>query len=68
MKVLTFIMGDPAEKKHSTRFDFVAAVPDGMGGADGEPLPDKFKPSFYIPKGTFVDRAKRIRVTIEEVE
>jgi hypothetical protein len=62
---ITFVMGSPDPKKHSTRFDFSHSTSNTVDGTD--PIDPKFKPSFYIPKPHFAT-AKRIRVTIEEVE
>jgi hypothetical protein len=64
---ITFTMTPHADQpKHSTRFNF-----EDLAGEDtivGVSLVDlqKFKPSFYIPKPV-AQRAKRIKVTIEEV-
>jgi len=66
---LTFTMGSPDPKKHSTRFDFEGSA-ENTETASGQvrALSDpKFKPSFYIPRPYFAT-AKRVRVTIEEVE
>jgi hypothetical protein len=58
---LTFTMTPHTDQpKHSTRFNFEAFE---AGTTDS---PEKFKPSFYIPK-PFGARAKRIRITIEEI-
>jgi hypothetical protein len=72
-------MASPDAKKHSTRFDFEKlesitksdAVPATLTAKEDiraeHPWAEKFKPSFYVPKPV-AERAKRIRVTIEEVE
>jgi len=69
---MTFTMKTHESKapKHSTRFemDTVEAVVDAQGKPYVSPPFDTshFKPSFYFPKPV-AERAKRIRVTIEEL-
>jgi hypothetical protein len=66
MKV-TILMGQPELKKHSTRFKTTAVEQDKteLNGGSGAVL-ERFKPEFYIPE-PFMD-AKRLRVTIEQIE
>lgn len=66
---ITFTMGTPDEKKHSTRFDFDQIDSSITVPVVGVPIDSlsKFKPSFYIPK-PFAVGAKKVRVTIEVVE
>jgi hypothetical protein len=71
MMKVTFVMGEPDAKKHSTRFDF---VPGSISPDESETTPGfaatatgkAFKPTFYVP-APFMD-AKRIRVTIESLD
>jgi hypothetical protein len=66
MKKITFTMTPNAKRpKHSTRFDF-EKFDEHASSLEVDAL-DRFTPSFYIPKD-FASHAKRIRVTIEEVE
>lgn len=75
-KTLTFTMCDPDGKKHSTRFNFEALeAVDGKSVDASKPLAESDRrtalalksASFYIPK-PIAERAKRIRITIEEVD
>jgi hypothetical protein len=67
---ITFTMSEPDAKKHSTRFNLekVESVVD----AEGKPYTappfdvDRWRPSFYVPMPVG-QKAKRIRVTIEEL-
>ena len=60
-KQITFTMGQADPKKHSTKFSTLT-VEAGLEG----PAADRFRPVFYVP-APFLD-AKKLRVTIEEVE
>jgi len=60
---VTFTVGSPIEKKHSTRFDFLA-----LEVREDTALDERtFKPSIYIPK-PFAHGAKKVRVTFEVVD
>jgi hypothetical protein len=67
---ITFTMHEPDEKKHSVRFNLekVERVEDQDGKEYATPpfSLSAFRPSFYIP-APFAAKAKRIRVTIEEL-
>ena len=74
MKV-TFTMADPEPKKHSVQFGFETL--ESIDGASGETLEKDTelhketltalkRASFYIPR-PIGEKAKRIRVTIEEL-
>lgn len=66
LKTIAFTMTPHENKpKHSTRFEFENFDSTQSQGVAFQEL-EKFKPSFYIPK-PFASRAKRIRVTIEEI-
>ena len=73
MKV-TFTMNEPDPKKHSIRFHHEkveSVVDDGGDTLTGEELAKApwvkgFTPSFYVPFPIGM-KAKRIRVTIEEL-
>jgi len=60
---ITFTMHEPDEKKHSIRFNFEKF--ENAGDLTSEEQ-DRFAPSFYIPR-PFASKAKKIRVTIEEL-
>jgi hypothetical protein len=62
MLKVVFTMNTPQVKKHSTRFEFEAFE----GGASAPKWP-AFKPSFYMPSPLGAS-AKRLRVTVEEIE
>jgi len=68
-KKITFVMGAPAEKKHSVQFHYV----NGLEILDGKPeeletVGNSLRnASFYIPK-PFAETSKKIRVTIETLE
>ena len=69
---ITFTMGDPQTKVHSTRFDLDEV--EELIQEEGVPAELKavawlkaFKPSFYIPK-PLGSGVSRLRVTIEEIE
>jgi len=62
MEKITFTMGSPDPKKHSTRFDL-----DKIESVEGvEVDAAKFKPSFYVPLPV-AKAAQKIRVTIEVI-
>lgn len=61
MKVVLTMVPNPNRPKHSTRFD-----QESVEGLPPDAV-DRFKASFYIPKPV-AQNAKRIRVTIEEVD
>ena len=69
-KKITFLMGTPEAKKHSTRFDLDHIESIEENGAVAQEAPawvKTFKPSFYVPNPVG-QAAKRLRVTIEELE
>lgn len=64
---ITFTMTPHENRpKHSTRFELEAIESADIGGVVAF-THAKFRPSFYIPKPV-AEGARRIRVTIEEVE
>jgi hypothetical protein len=76
MMKVTFLMGDPDPKKHSTKFTFEEIDPTPTVPVEGVSSEAASKAltgtgygstAFYLPKPLFAT-AKRIRVTIEEVD
>lgn len=69
-RTITFILGEPQEKKNSVRFDFSEAL-DFVLAEQDELTPAELKAaktaSFYIPK-PIAAGAKRIAVTIAVVK
>jgi len=66
---ISFELGTPSHKKHSTRFDFIqGSLFDALDKPGAVALDEaRFKPSFYIPT-PFAAKARRIKVTIEIID